>query len=198
MKHVLLLVLTTLVWYNLYAQLENSQKELEPYAPPVYLTLGAGINHTGLFSVGVEVPVVENVAVYADTGLGGWGFKLGLGASYYFDYVYKGSAINVAFYYASGVRNTTVDITVDNQGTVPVFINPTATINLTYAHHWQIGRKGKFALIGGYAVALGNKENTFETIPGLPLDDLGRQVINWLHPDGLILGGKFLIGLGGS
>lgn len=199
MKHLLLSVLTILVWSNLSAQLENSQKELTPKTPPVYLSLGGGINHTGLFSIGVEVPVVKNIAVFADTGVGGWGYKLGLGASYYFDYVNKGSSINVALYYASGIRNNTVDITVENQNTVSIFTNPTATINLTYAHHWQLGTKSKFALVGGYAVALGSKDNIFEVaVPGISLDDLERRAVDWLHPDGLILGMKFLIGLGGN
>lgn len=199
MKHLLLLVLTILVWSSLSAQLENSLKDLPSNTPPVYLSLGGGINHTGLFSVGVEVPVVKNIAVFADTGVGGWGYKLGLGASYYFDYVNKGSSINVAFYYASGIRNSTVNITIENQNTIPIFIKPTATINLTYAHHWQLGAKSKFALVGGYAAALGSKQNAFDVaIAGISLDDLGRRVVNWLHPDGLILGMKFLIGLGGN
>jgi len=196
MRHLLLSILTVLFLSNTYAQLENSSTNDIPKA---YFTIGIGINHTGLLSLGVEVPIQENIAAFADAGVGGWGFKLGVGASYYFDQVSKGSALNLAYYYASGARGANVDVTLNDQSVIPVSIRSTGTLNLTYSHHWKIGRKSKFALVGGYAIALSEKENAYNVaISGVSLDDFGKRILNILHPDGPIFGCKFLIGLGGN
>jgi len=188
LKHFLLFLLTLLATSNTFAQLET---------PPVYLTLSGGINHTGILGIGVEVPVQENIAVFGDAGIGGWGFKLGLGASYYLNDVVKGGALNLAFYYAGGSGNNSVDITLENQNMIPISLKPTGTLNFTYAQNWKLGYKSKFALIGGYALATSNKDNRYDiAVPNTTLDDFGKSILNILHPNGLILGVKFMIGLG--
>ena len=81
MKNMLLL--TGLLTFLFSTAQLSAQREISDNPPPAFITLGLGINHTGLLSLGVEVPVHENIAVFGDVGIGGWGYKFGIGAGYF-------------------------------------------------------------------------------------------------------------------
>lgn len=206
MKNCILLIAIAafLFSYSLHAQNETGLKDAPPKVQnediaPIFISISGGINHTGILGVGLEYPIQDQIAVFADVGIGGWGFKAGFGGSYYFNNIRKGSSLNLAYYFASGTGNQPVEIAdEDGIGRLVVY-NPVGTINLTYAQNWNLGRKGKFALIGGYAIGTGKKENAYQYqnsnyIP----TDFDKTVLNVVHPDGLILGIKFLFGVGGG
>jgi len=163
-----------------------------------YLNLGVGVNHTGVFSIGTEIPVAEKFSVFCDLGVGGWGVKFGAGFSYYFKNIAKGGAVSLGYYRVSGSADKTIDVLNEAGDEIPIFLNATSTINATYSHHIKIGKKHKLSFFGGYGVAMFNKDRAYETmLLNDPVDDFSRRYISLLHPDGFILGAKFMFGLGG-
>jgi len=189
----------SLFFLNLFcvAQDDFLNKAMVETTPSTFITIGMGINHTGLLSIGVDIPITENLSAFCDLGSGGWGIKLGFGASYHFDSIQKGSVLSLAYYRASGSADRTVNILTESGNEIPVFLNPVSTINAAYNYNVKLGKKSKFAMIAGYAVGIGDKDNAYETnVLNIPFDDFSRQFISILHPDGLILGIKFMIGIG--
>lgn len=181
-----------------FAQDDFLNKALVEKTPTTFITAGIGINHTGLLSVGVDIPFTENLSAFFDLGSGGWGIKIGLGASYHFNSITQGSAVNLAYYRASGSADRTVNILNEAGNEIPVFLNPVSTINTTYSYNMKLGKKSKLALICGYALAISDKNDAYETnVLNASFDDFSKQFINILHPDGPILGIKFMFGIGG-
>jgi len=173
----------------------SAQSDIEEIAP-VFITLGLGVNHTGILSLGLQVPVDEKIAIFADAGLGGWGYKFGMGVGYFPKSALKGSGLNLAYYTAGGTANNNASIDIDTgNGPMPVVLNRTSTLNFTYSQNWQLGKRGRFSLIAGYAIPIGDKHSSYDTL-GAELDDEGKFTMGIIHPDGLILGLKFLIGVG--
>lgn len=193
MKNILLTTGTLMLLF--FTTQLSAQREIQD-TPPVFITLGLGVNHTGILSLGLEVPVHEKVAIFGDAGLGGWGYKFGAGVGYFPQSVSKGSGINLAYYTAGGTGNGVTIELEDGNGTFPVSLERTGTINLTYSQNWHMGRRGKFSLIAGYALATGDKDSSYNVF-GRELDELGEAAMGILHPDGLIIGFKFLFGVGG-
>lgn len=192
MKNFTTVVLLSFVFILSSFQLRAQESE---QTAPVFISLSTGINHTGLIGLGLEVPVIDKLAIFADAGLGGWGSKIGVGVSYYFNTVRKGSGINLGYYTASGTRGNSVEITQDNNDTVDLLFERVGTINVSYSLNLKMGKKGKFAFVAGYAIAAGDKDSSY--ISSDDLDDLGNTIVNILHPDGVILGVKFMFGVGG-
>ena len=57
-----------------------------------------------------------------------------------------------------------------------------------------MGKRGKFTFIAGYAFSAGNKTTSYTAFG--ELDDFAESLVGFLHPDGLILGVKFMFGVG--
>lgn len=181
---------TSFAQNNLLSQVVNE-------TPSTFISIGLGINHTGILSVGVDVPLAEQISAFGDIGIGSWGWKLGIGGSYHFNNIRKGSAVSLAFYRAGGSGTQSVIITNEAGREIPTFLNPTSTINATYSYNLKLGNKGKVAFVGGYAFAITDIEKAYETnVLNAQFDDFSKQLIKLLHPNGLILGVKFLFGIG--
>lgn len=199
MKNMLFLIgiFTFLLSTTQLSAQKYSEEGVEELTAPVFITLGLGVNHTGILSLGLQVPVDEKIAIFADAGLGGWGYKFGMGVGYFPKSALKGLGLNLAYYTAGGTANNNASVDIDTgNGPMPVVLNRTSTLNFTYSQNWQLGRKGRFSLIAGYAIPIGDKHSSYDTL-GVELDDAGKLVMGILHPDGLIVGLKFLIGVGG-
>jgi len=198
MKH---LVSSFLIIFSLTIN-SFAQKEVGLFdsPPKAYLSIGLGINHTGIISIGAEVPVAEQISVFGDLGVGGWGLKYGLGGTYHFNDIQRGSAISLGIYGASGSGDNAIEAMNDFGEFIPITLNSTATLNINYSISFRLGKKSKFALISGYAIALADKEKAYDiqlpTGSNILIDDFTRSFMGLLHPDGLTLGAKFLIGLG--
>jgi len=201
---LLIAIAAFLYSYSLNAQNEPSLNDVSPEVQkediaPIFISVSGGINHTGIIGIGLEYPIQDQIAVFADAGLGGWGFKIGFGGSYYFNNIRKGPSLNLAYYFASGTGNEPVEVPDEDGINRLVVYNSVGTLNLTYAQNWNLGKKGKFALIAGYAIGTGKKENAYQYqnsnyIP----TDFDKTLLNVVHPDGLIIGVKFLFGVGGG
>jgi len=194
MKNILLT--TGLLMFLFSTTQLSAQREILD-TPPVFITLGTGINHTGLLSLGLEVPVHENIAVFGDAGVGGWGYKLGAGVGYFPKSVRKGPGLNLAYYMASGSGGEPIAQFDDGSNSYEFILNRVGTLNFTYSQNWHLGRRGKFSLVAGYAIATGDKHASYEDVFGLEANQTARTFMGILHPDGLIIGIKFLFGVGG-
>ncbi len=188
--------MTGLVMFLFSTTQLSAQREILD-TPPVFITLGTGINHTGLLSIGVEVPVHENIAVFGDAGVGGWGLKLGAGVGYFPKSVRKGPGLNLAYYTASGSGGEPLAQFEDGSNSYEFIMSRVGTLNFTYSQNWHLGRRGKFSLVAGYAVAAGNKDTSYVDALGQEINDVARTFMGVIHPDGLIIGIKFLFGVGG-
>jgi len=195
MKNILL---TTGLLVFLFSTTQLSAQREILDTPPVFITLGAGINHTGLLSLGVEVPVHENIAVFGDAGVGGWGYKFGIGAGYFPKSVRKGPGINLAYYTAGGTGGDALVQFDDGSNAYEIALNRVGTLNFTYSQNWHLGKRGKFSLVAGYAVAAGNKDNSYDILGQQEVESAVKTFMGVLHPDGLIIGFKFLFGVGGG
>lgn len=165
--------------------------------PNAFIAIGFGINHTGVLSVGADIPITDKLSAFCDLGAGGWGIKFGIGANYYFKNIRDGSALSLGFYRASGSADQTIAILNEAGDEIPVFLDPVGILNATYSYNLKIGKKHKLALIAGYAVAITNKNEAYETnVLNPPFDDFSKRFISFLHPDGPTLGVKLMFGIG--
>lgn len=165
--------------------------------PNAFFVIGAGINHTGTLSIGVDIPVTDKFSVFCNLGAGGWGVKFGAGVSYNFNNIKEGSTASFGIYSASGSADGTVPIINEAGNEIPVFLNPVATLNATYSYNIKIGKKHKLAFVVGYAAAIADKDESYEIfILSAPFDEVSKESISFLHPDGVILGIKLMFGMG--
>lgn len=165
--------------------------------PVISLGVGLGVNDYG-FGVGLEVPIINNLSLYADAGIGGWGGKVGIGANYHFKQITKGSVVSIGFANGSGLDDFETTMYVepnDESQQVLMDLHSVQTVNLKYTYNFKMGNKSKFGLSAGYAIPLSTNNYTVRT-PGVKLNDVSKATLNIMQPGGLILGFRFMFGIG--
>ncbi len=182
------------------AQNVSDTVQPESNGPRVFLGGGMGINDYGI-GIGVQFPVVGPVLGYVDLGSGGWGNKIGIGASYYFDSFVKGPSFSAGVARAAGLEGLETELTVEpnsNKQTVELNCSDVYTLNLKYAYNVPLGRsnRNKFEMSIGYAVPFSSDNYTVVT-PNVTLDKTSEGVMKMMEPGGLIVGAKFMFGIGG-
>lgn len=186
-----------LLFFNesMYAQ-QESWTSLRSKTPSTFIGIGLGINDYGLGGC-IEIPIVEKLSLYGNAGIGGWGWKLGAGISFYPSKSPYGSSFSIGYASASGLKDfeTALAVEPNNQNElVTLNLNRVETLNLVYSYNFQLGKKSKFALSAGYAIPVTN--NAYDIITtGVTLTETSKQVMDILQPGGLILGFKFLFGI---
>ena len=178
----------------LQAQQKSEEENLE--LPKMYLGLGLGINDYGIGG-SIEIPLSDALCFYGNSGLGGWGWRLGGGISFYPSRMPLKSSWSIGYATASGFSDfeTTLDVA-PNDATQAVLLdlNRVGTVNLTYAYNIRTRNNNKWVLSTGYAIPI--TTNSYEILSeGVVLTDLSKEVIEVMQPGGLILGFKFLFGL---
>lgn len=192
-----LVLFTFVVFFNesMYAQ-EDSWPSLRTKTPSTFIGVGLGINDYG-FGGCLEVPVAEKLSLYGNAGLGGWGWKLGAGVSFYLSKNPYGSSLSIGYASASGLKDfqTELEVEPNNQNSmITLDLYRVGTINLVYAYNFKLGNKSKFALSTGYAIPVTKNAYDVKT-SGVTLTETSKQVMNFVQPGGLILGFKFLFGI---
>jgi hypothetical protein len=171
----------------------RAQVYTENYNQSPYIGLGLGINDYGL-GFGLEFPLHNKINGYGNIGVGGWGYKIGVGLSYFPRMAPFGSSINIGYSYASGLPDLETELEVSPNNTtqeVLLDLKPVGTINLFYTYSWTLGRRGKFSLSAGYAVPF--EEDAYELkTPNVVLSSTSKQVMRMMQPGGFIFGLKFM------
>lgn len=195
LKHVacIILFVPTALWA------QDSTVAVQKQAPRIYLGGGIGFNDYGI-GFGAEFPIMGKMLGYFDVGTGGWGGKVGAGGTYYFDSFTKGSSLSGGISRASGANNVESEMTVEPNGSkknVVINFNPMYTLNIKYAYSFPLGKsqRNKFQLSVGYSVPLTSNNYEIET-PNTTLDNTSESSIRIMEPGGLIVGGKFMFGIG--
>ncbi len=171
----------------------TAQSYTENYNQSPYIGLGLGINDYGL-GVGLELPLHNKLNAYGNIGVGAWGYKLGVGISYFPRMAPFGSSFNLGYSHALGLKDVETELEVGSTNTtqkVLLDLKPVGTINLFYTYSWTLGRAGKFSLSGGYAVPL--EEDAYEVkTQNVELSTTSKQVLQIMQPGGFIFGLKFM------
>jgi len=178
----------------------NAQQESpapEPaYVPSLYFGLGLGINDYG-FGACLEAPIIDKLSFYGNAGLGGWGWKLGAGISFYPSKFPDKSSLSIGYSSGAGMKDFETVLTVepdDVSEKVILNLNRVGTVNLIYSYNFIVGSKGKFSLSAGYAIPV--TTNPYEVVtPGITLTQTSMMVMDMMQPGGVILGFKFLFGV---
>lgn len=183
------------------AQSDVSADIVSSASPRTYIGGGFGFNDFGLIGLGVEFPIAGQVLGYVDLGVGAWGGKIGLGGTYYLNSFVSGSSLSAGLSRASGASDAIeVELEVepfDRKEKVMIKYNAVNTLNLKYAYNLQLGKSGrnKCELSAGYAIGISDNSYTVET-PNVKLNETSKSVLGLLEPGGMILGLRFMFGLG--
>lgn len=177
--------------YELRAQTYN-----ETYKQAPYIGFGLGVNDYGL-GAGLEIPVSNKIAIYCNAGVGGWGYKLSAGLSFFPRQVHFGPAFNIGYAFASGLKDLETELGVNPNNTsqkVLLDLKKANTVNLFYSYSWTLRRTGKFSISFGYAIPFEEKPYELKT-EKIELSSSSEQIMEILQPGGLIFGLKFMFRL---
>ncbi len=175
----------------------NPKFKKEDATPILLIGVGLGINDYG-FGLGLEAPIMKNLSVYGDLGVGGWGSKVGMGFNYHFQQITKGSVISLGISHGSGLKGFETDMMVEPSGDqqrVKLDLNPVNTVNIKYTYNIKLGSKSKFGISAGYSIPF-TTDNYKVLTPGVKLTPESETVLNMMQPGGLIFGFRFLFGIG--
>lgn len=193
---LLLCIPAILLSQNTPPKLKFNEKEYVP----VYLGVGTGLyTYSGLLGMEMELPLAPRVSLFGAAGLGGWGFKAGAGVQFYITRAQFGSAFGVGFCNAFGSTGVETELELQG-GTGPqaVVLNTynAPTLNLTYHYNFHLGKKSKFVLGTGYAIALVDKPYDVVSPQNAMLTPESETVMQIVQPGGLMISLKFLFGVG--
>ena len=180
---------------RIMAQLTNENPEMVA-TPSTLVGFGFGINDYGLGG-GVELPIAKKITLYGNIGIGGWGWKVGGGLSFYPQQMLYKSSISLGYSVAMGGKGLEEELEVEPSGQsqkVVLDLNKVGTVNLIYSYNIKIGRYSKFVVSTGYAIPV--TSNAYEVkSPGVTLTESSKQIISVMQPGGLIFGLKFMFGM---
>lgn len=198
-SHQLIKIAVLLLLVHSISQL-NAQTKPERAGQPAFVGLGLGINDNGL-AIGVELPVLKMLSLGGTAGLGGWGWKVGAGITYYPSHTPYKSGISVSYYSASGIDRVQQSLWVEPNGaekSVYLKLHRVGTVNLVYSYNLKVGKASKFVFSGGYAIAVSN-DPAFEILDNsqgeIVLNDASESLMEFLKPGGVIVGVKFMFGI---
>ncbi|MCF8370704.1 MAG: hypothetical protein K9H64_03710 [Bacteroidales bacterium] len=192
-----IMLITFLLFVNgsIHAQ-QDPQTTETTHTPQIFIGLGLGLNEYGLGGC-MEIPIVDRLSIYGNAGLGGWGWKLGAGISFYPSKTPYKSSFGIGYASASGLKDFETELPVepnDQNKKVTLDLNRVGTINLVYSYNFHLGRKSKFVLSTGYAIPVTNNAYELKST-GVILSETAKQALVIIQPGGLILGFKFLFGV---
>jgi hypothetical protein len=194
-KKLLFLVFFLLLLVPSKAQTKRFSKDANKPKPlaNIYLGLGTGINnYSGLFGLEAEIPVLPKLSILGTVGVGGWGYKAGVGVQYYLTRPQFGGAFSAGFSNAFGATGIDLELESGDSKTMTLF--NAGTINIAYAYHFHLGQRSKFVLGAGWAIPTVNSPWEVISPPGSELNPDEVQLLEILQPGGLLLSMKLLFG----
>ena len=200
LKYVLLTTFLCLS-YGGYAQRfkEVPTFHAEDPLPIFYLGLGNGINtYTGILGAALEVPLPAHLSAFVAGGLGGWGLKLGGGVKFYFKDSHFGSALDVGFANAFGGNNLELNLELaGSSSTQKVVMNlyNAGTLNFGYSYNIKMGRRVKFVVGAGWALAVVDQPYELVAPRNAKLSDSSIAAMKLSQPGGLFIAATFYLGV---
>lgn len=204
MKKAILVVVSSLSFMLTSAQealpstSSKSMQKRTARCKPFSLGIPLGIDaNAGLAGVAFEYGFCSQFSIGAGAGVGSWGYKYFGEGKYYFDKsCYKGSAIGIAYTYATGMTDLEIKNvkTVYDERDLVFDLDPVSNLALAYYHYWAMGRYSRFYISAGYSVCLSSVSYTVKTYAP-PLSSQAKTAMNVIAPGGIVLGAGFYFGL---
>jgi hypothetical protein len=194
---VVIMIISILSVSPLSAQSNLKDNDFEKKATSAFIGFGTGINDGGMLFAGVELPVFKAVSIFANAGLGGWGWKIGGGLIYYPQHIPYKSGFSIAYYTASGLNDYTMKLWVEPSGveeSVNIDLKRCGSVNLVYSYNLKVGRSSKFVFSGGYSIPVTNDPYEVKD-KSIVITASSKQLLNYMQPGGLVVGVKCMIGL---
>lgn len=194
----------SLLFIFLAASTAQGQDQTNPFiqaenetitASKLYLGVSTGVNNLGgLIGVQLEIAATPKLLIGIGAGLGNWGYKLGFNAHYYPKGV-KGVFFKGGFLRATGLTNfeTEMELSDGRNSDVVMDLKPVDNVFVTIGHSWKVGRKNRFYIEGGYAIAL--TTDYYEVTSGETLSEDSKSMMQILRPGGLIAALGFEFGM---
>lgn len=168
------------------------------YTPSVYVGIGGGINEMGLLGFAAELPVSGKTSLGGSLGLGGWGYKTRINLNYYPKGMGIKSCWSLAYGRALGMRNFETELSTEPSNeaeTLILDLKPAGTIDFVYSYNIKVGYSSRLVLSAGYAFS--TNKNAYKVLDRTKeLDQVSKSTLNILQPGGLMLGLKFMFGIG--
>ena len=167
--------------------------------PSIYIGAGTGLySYNGLIGLAFEVPLTPKVSCFGAFGNGGWGMKAGGGVKLYMKNEQFGSSFSFGYSNAFGLSGfeTDLELTDGSKQKVTLNLRNAATINFMYDYNFHLGKRSKFVLGTGYALATSTKAYEVVSPEKAELNSFSKQVLQIMQPGGLILSCTFLIAIG--
>lgn len=182
MKKTLLSLAAAVACFSASAQADNKKAD----CPTFYLGVSTGLeNPAGLLAFNIEAPI-KNFSVAGGAGLSSWGWKVFAEGRHYFSPCNRGWALGVGVSHNTGLNDFTTEMeTIAGRRDVRVDLKPQTNVFLSGYHFFNLGRRNRFYIQGGYSIRL--KEDVYSLEAGPMLDDDGETMMKILAPGGVIL-----------
>lgn len=190
-------LITMLTGSALSAQSNLKDDDIEKKAQPAFIGFGTGINDGGMLFAGIELPVFKAISIFANAGLGGWGWKLGGGLIYYPQHIPYKSGFSISYYTASGLNDYNMKLWVEPSGaeeSVDIDLKRCGSVNLVYSYNLKVGRSSKFVFSGGYSIPVTTDPYEIKD-KSVVITETSEQFLDYMQPGGLVVGVKFMIGI---
>ncbi len=195
MKRIILLVLILSLSQAQYAQTEEPE-----YTSGVKINgckklnfgVTSGINYTGLVALQIEYIDQSKLGFDVNLGLGGWGYRVGANAKYYFKECGLGWSLGAGVFRCSGLNDFEIEMEVEQPQSpattemVTMNLFPVNTLNLFAARYWGLGTRARFHLAFGISAKLTN--TAYKVTSDHQLTAISKQVMNITTPGGGLLG----------
>ncbi|MFC0875637.1 hypothetical protein ACE01N_03535 [Saccharicrinis sp. FJH2] len=168
------------------------------HTPAIFIGLGGGLNEMGIAGIAMELPVGGKNSFGASAGIGSWGYKLRGSLNFYTKEASYKSCFSLGVSYATGMDNFSSELPVepdDEMVELEMDLLPVLSIDLVYSYNIRVGKSSKVVLSLGYSI--NTKSNAYTLHDSYyQLSDTGKQAMNLAQPGGLLLGLKFMFGVG--
>jgi hypothetical protein len=169
--------------------------------PKIYLGISGGVdNPAGIIGFNLDVPIVPNFSLGAGVGPTLWGQRVFAEARGYLKPCHRGLAFGAGFSYNTGLKSKTVDVqdAAGNQIDGSIELKPVKNAFASAYYFFNLGRRSRFYLQGGYSYCLDGTGNYSIVTPGFTIDPDVKTVMDALQPGGVVFGLGFSFGIGGG
>jgi hypothetical protein len=181
----LLLSATVRADVDLLHQMHNDTSRV----PTLIIGIGSGINsHHGLLGLHIEKPLGNQVGLFATSGLGGWGYKIGGGLSLYTKSPTSGISFTGGICYSTGLPEIVLDLDVQGGERRPVTLEmlPLYNVHLQMNYHIALWRIVRLTFSLGYSY--NRSMNFYQILSNHTITSSSYELLKYLKPGGMTLG----------
>jgi len=166
-------------------EVQNDSSEV----PRLILGIGSGINsHHGLLGVHIEKPLGNQVGLFAASGLGGWGYKIGGGLSLYTKSPTSGISFTGGICYSTGLPEIVLDLNVQGgeRRSVTLALLPLYNVHLQMNYNVALWRIVRLTFSLGYSY--NRSMNFYQILSNHTITSSSYNVLKYMKPGGMMLG----------